>query len=112
MNLPEVPYEIAKELKELGFDWFTKNSWYADGVMCETGPDKDCYAPTQAEVCKWFRDKHEIFIEPVKTTDLEKFDCNVTRGSSLYITRGTHDTYEQAELAGIKRSIEILKERS
>lgn len=107
MNLPIVSLEIAEELRELNFDWFTRyfyfyysltNNWNLHRWMGEGDEDFNQFgdvcraAPYQAEVCKWLRDEHNIHWRELW------FDLDFK-------------SYEQAELVGIKKAIEILKQR-
>ena len=98
MNLETIDFETAKDLKKLGFDW-TPNpnecgQYYTDdgqlirnneALQYKKGISDFYLAPTQAEVAKWLRDKYGLYV---------------------FI-----DDFEQAEFAGIKKAIEILKER-
>lgn len=75
MNKLFVPYEIAKALKEKGFDepclsyWYTTNSvdpkirvkdMSYDGYINE--PDQHTTAPLYQQVFDWFRENHKIHI--------------------------------------------------
>lgn len=71
MKLQVVNFEIAKELKVLGFNWPTIR-WYDNdrflynSVSIEKYNDRDWQiaAFTQAEVVKWLRDIYDIHIQP------------------------------------------------
>lgn len=73
-----VSFEVAKILKEKGFDWYTYHyydeigrTWFED-VLCDwnhrTTPEVSC--PTQQMACRWFRKEHKIHIT---TEPLEMF---------------------------------------
>jgi hypothetical protein len=136
MNLEIVSYEVAVDLKELGFNWNTdkvyafvstpkENETYRrlnhndyetkiQLLPIDGWDDDPIYAPTQAEVCKWFRDVHDIFID-ISKDNQNMFDV-VIRWNNHWKPvggnmGGTWHFYEQAELAGIKKAIEILKEK-
>jgi hypothetical protein len=80
-----VSYEIAKKLKELGFDepclgyysdWGTQEPFL---ISCEYGQEKEscairrknylCSAPLLQQALDWFRDKHKIHIEVERDFD-------------------------------------------
>lgn len=119
MELKLVSKEIAIRLKKLLF------YWKCDAFMASTGSFwvdmvKDRYNlnagelafPTQALVCKWFRDVHNIFVTP-------SYDW--VGGNGYIVTVGVMDkssdilddrytTYEEAEEAGIIKAIELLNQ--
>lgn len=82
-----VSYEVAKLLKERGFDWFTYAYYTKDDVdtkpyfgmenLCpdnwngEVGEVNDLWfsAPTQQMACRWLREAHNIFIMPTIDSD-------------------------------------------
>ncbi len=102
-----VSYEQAVALKELGF----KESCLAfyNGKFLESSDyDFDCgtskdiglciVAPIYQQAFRWFREKYDLFIS---ITHYEN-------GYSINDLR-RFDTYEEAELACIKKLIEIVK---
>ena len=116
MNKEFIPYEQALELKELGFNemcvayWtsgiggyyldfkhFTNTHWMftADD---NKGRDKMCVAPLYQQAFRWFRDKYDLFISIM----------HYENGYSINDLR-RFDTYEEAELACLKKLIEIVK---
>ena len=113
MNLPIVDFETTKEVEEFGFNWKCDYHYDKHGDLDGHGrPDKldITYAPYQSEVVKWFRDEHDIYIEPSINLE-EKYDNVVVVDYNAEV-KENYSTYEAAELAGIKKAIEILKERS
>ena len=110
MNQEFIPYEQALELKELGYD--------IDSVSGYSYPDSDKLL-TQAilyqQAFRWFREKHGIMytvhnnIENWKNT----FHGAYTKINSNYESDYTNDfkTYEEAELACLKKLIEIVKNK-
>ncbi len=109
MNKEFIPYEQALELKELGFDEkcfqiYNHNGFY-DGWsnipkhLMKTFID----APLYQQAFRWFREKYGLHqhIEYVNVADRYEgwvsgimFDCK---------------TYEEAELACLKKLIKIIK---
>lgn len=126
MNLPIVPFEVAKDLKELGFDWNTLSSYNPEGtymppwnineedlneedfwVNNKTNKDGFITAPTQAEVVKWFRDEYNINLQFLLDNDGWRYYIN----DDAFGSNKSFDVYEEAELEGIKSAIRILKHK-
>ena len=127
MKTEFIPYEQAVELKELGFDepCFGRYDgrdenkgkiWYE---MPNLGkgwiPVKDVLAPLYQQAFRWFREKS--FICHV-TNDLsdnlhdEIYVYVMTKGYGDLIDRSEeYRTYEEAELACLKKLIEISKNK-
>jgi hypothetical protein len=115
MNREFIPYELALELKQLGFDEPCLASYYHAGRrldICEyiNHGEYTVLAPTYSQAFRWFRDKYDLYcyVEPYKDN---QFDYVVV--SDLF---GQEDcdgellnTYEEAELACLKKLIEIAK---
>ena len=66
-----VPYEIALELKELGFDEHCFGYFYTEDKFFETKIknselEEECSisAPTFSQALRWFREKYDLVIEP------------------------------------------------
>ncbi len=71
-----VPYEIALELKELGFDeecfgYYTRKGKHEGRIWYEMSnrgqesiPVGDVLAPTFSQAFRWFREKYDLVIEP------------------------------------------------
>ena len=105
-----IPYEQALALKGLGFDEECFSFYNAIGELYESegyySYSKNVHqfevvAPLYQQAFRWFREKHGLwqFIE---------FDDNhynpVVQSSLVYYC----DTYEEAELACLKKLIELL----
>ena len=118
-----IPYEQALELKELGFDeecfgYYDIDNGYAIGyAFCYSNVksqlENGCSAPTFSQAFRWFREKS--FICHV-TNDLsdscydEIYVYVMTKGYGDLIDRSEeYRTYEEAELACLKKLIEIAK---
>ena len=99
MNKEFVPYQEALELKELGFD--EPCFGYRDGVghlMIRPMPHCAISAPTFSQAFRWFREKYDLFIAIV----------HYENGYSINDLR-RFETYEEAELACLRKLIEIVK---
>lgn len=100
-----VPYELGLELKQLGFKE-TCLGWFADsylriGAIVENKHvqgEGETLAPTYSQAFRWFREKYDLFISIV----------HYVNGYSINDLR-RFDTYEEAELACLKKLIEIVK---
>ena len=108
-----VSYEIALELKKLGFDEPCFGRIYADGGIellsylyknsDQIGEVTSCSAPLYQQAFRWFREKYGVYARPDKF-DVDKWwvdwgDWN----SSIY------GTYEEAEHEWLLKMIEIAK---
>ncbi len=105
-----VPYELALELKQLGFNepcfgvYATK-----DGDVRKSGYYEIGDAPTYYQAFRWFSDKHGFYLDIYRIG--KKFNAGIedmNMGSSKeMVVEGV--SYEEAELAGLKKLIEIHK---
>jgi hypothetical protein len=132
MNKEFIPYEQALELKELGFDSvcfgfynprheigdLRASPLYEHSGGCFDNYNRTDYlvsAPLYQQAFRWFREKHGIMytvhnnIENWKNT----FHGAYTKINSNYESDYTNDfaTYEEAELACLKKLIEIVKNK-
>jgi len=126
-----VPYEIALELKEIGFDETCITNYY-DGELenptVDTYPNNNKYlaekhsefgecisAPLWQQAFRWFREKHNIHVSPnlIEVGDIVyNFTYRIWKRKRLSdpILLFGCATYEEAELICLKRLIEIVKE--
>ncbi len=134
-----VPYELALELKQLGFDelciayytvvpedninWFTISEQAVTGSSNIFGSSKNyntewfktegtISAPTYAQVFRWFREKHGLnsFVYHYGEDgilDIIYFAYNIN--DNLYAS--DFRTYEEAELACLRKLIEITNDK-
>lgn len=132
MNKEFIPYEEALALKELGYNelnfaTYINESALDERAYCKNGEDwvngKCCSAPLYQQTFKWFRDNYNLnsFIYPVeyknneRSLDIEEheFAFNILRGNypEYFISpeESEFDTYEEAELACLRKLIEIAK---
>jgi hypothetical protein len=111
MNKEFIPYEQALELKELGFK---KDN---DFGLLYKGDDIPSILYQQA--FRWFREKHNLFsvidvdqtMEPLFCYSLSKYKGNFQWDNILPTYSELYYTYEEAELACLKKLIEIVKNK-
>jgi hypothetical protein len=125
MNKEFIPYEQALELKELGFDEecvfkYSIHRYY--GIIYEItngctnkGLYKgSCTAPLYQQAFRWFREKEgyhiDLFVDDDKTFGFCITYFTYTARVDKPIQRG-FKTYEEAELACLKKLIEIVKSK-
>jgi hypothetical protein len=134
MNKEFVPYEEALALKELGFDepclaWFSDRSIRIVGVNgCAlsslpvnsnfNGDDEFVTAPLYQQAFRWFRKEHNLrsFVD-TRVYDVDSpnqwiYDFQIKMGNGVDTQpfySGDFDSYEEAELACLKKLIEIVK---
>jgi hypothetical protein len=123
MNKEFIPYKQALELKELGFDekclaYYNINPIFNKPLLIEE-PFNDNWclpAPLYQQVFRWFREKYGIDISI--NTIYSKYNENTSKkyggvidNESVFTNVGFYDTYEEAELACLKKLIEILKNK-
>jgi hypothetical protein len=120
MNKEFIPYEQALELKELGFDEECLKKQYHhenDFVNVHFPNDLDCQIPLYQQAFRWFREKYnitsEISISANHRNDAKKWMHSVTNLEVMLYTNSdtTFETYEEAELACLKKLIEIVKNK-
>ncbi len=120
MEKEVVPYEIALELKELGFDE-PCFGYYENGEFVfwhDSKQEKElllnCSAPTFSQAFKWFREKYKIFscimTEYSYGGNISAYHINGLHQSN--ISKGDFYTYEEAELACLVKLIEIVKKQN
>jgi hypothetical protein len=113
-----VPYGLALELKELGFDEPCFGYYHNLGLHQLLLSQRDlradnndsieyCVAPTYSQAFRWFREKYAlcIVIKPIDDKNLE-LGYNLLKNGLMM---GSHPTYEEAELACLQKLIEILQ---
>ena len=115
-----VSFEVAKLLKEKGFDEYCSKSYFKmDKTLKESGFSEwekvnEIKAPTQSLAIKWLREVHNIFIEIGTSIDLNgnyHFSYTILDNECKYIRRGYSDfdwNYEEAAETAIKYCLENL----
>lgn len=114
-NKEFVPYAESLALEKLGFDdfcfaWHVSESYGLEigGVIKEDLIRDAVLAPTFSQAFRFFRDKHDL------PSNLELFDDGWDYVIYLDITEevdfneGPWNTYEEAELACLRKLIEIV----
>jgi hypothetical protein len=120
-----IPYEQALELKELGFDELSLDAYYKTtdgGVSLVRFPDEERQinypferipAPLYQQAFRWFREKYELIfhIECDYNSFLGYKDGYIPIYSLYPYIHDCYKTYEEAELACLKKLIEIVKNK-
>lgn len=111
-----VSFEIAKKLKDLGFDesslFFYREDDEDKCVHCVdinkplTHYNGAIIAPTISQVLKWLRDNKILIIPVPSYFNAEgiciSWDCDIWADDNYECCRGDKKTYEEAALAGIE----------
>jgi hypothetical protein len=124
------PYEEALALKELGFDEPCLKFYVAEKLILaldaengDTNSKLNGYnplyvsAPTYSQAFRWFREKynflHHISWVYKKTEDIQWFfdikGINMTNNNILPHSETRFATYEEAELACLKKLIQLAR---
>jgi hypothetical protein len=118
MNKEFIPYEQALELEELGFKelcLFYYGNNEALRIYHQSEISRDLIAaPLYQQAFRWFREKYNIDISI--NTIYSKYNENTSKkyggaidNESVFTNVGFYNTYEEAELACLKKLIDILK---
>jgi hypothetical protein len=117
MNKEFIPYEQALELKELGFNELCL-FYYTDNESLRIYHQSEIYddlvgAPLYQQAFRWFREKYGIMYTVDNNIIGNTFHGSYTKINSDYQSDYTDDfaTYEEAELACLKKLIEIVKQK-
>jgi hypothetical protein len=119
-----IQYEQALALKELGFDEPCQLGWYLPhpeiAIKAGVEPHRwqlipthpllnQILSPTFSQAFRWFREKYSLYTNITKYNDendtQDKFYHYISDG----YMREEFNTYEEAELACLKKLIEIVK---
>ena len=116
-----IPYEQNLEIRNLGFDepcfgWFT-NSYLRIGSVVENkhvqGED-EILAPLYQQAFRWFREKHQcessIIAMFLPYENYKEYQFIITYKESE-IVETNFNSYEEAELACLKKLIEVVKNK-
>ena len=123
MNKEFIPYEQALELKELGFneDVFAVYEIideYTQKFLFEYKNRDNIFsyqiaAPLYQQAFRWFREKYGLWQIVMQNTDKDwTYDIMPIIGMIDYKIFDVFDNYEEAELACLKKLIEIVKQKS
>jgi hypothetical protein len=116
-------YDI-ENFKENKFDYRGKfNIDYSSEDDYIINTDKSYYiaAPTFYQAFRWFREKYDLFpiVQPYFPSNrltwniifMDNFSINVGDGDGEYVESEIIGSYEEAEIACLKKMIEIVKEK-
>ena len=116
-----IPYEEALELKELGFDESCFEHYLKNGDLKRMGGYVNysmgfiqCIAPLYQQVFRWFREEHGLWSEITKEGTAKHnilysiWDYN---GLKSFMFESKEESYEKAELACLRKLIEIVKKK-
>ena len=127
INNQFIPYNLALELKELGFDeqciaYYVNNQdkliFDITGVNNFTRTNygsvlgKHCQAaPLWQQVFEFFREKYNLHYIIYKNINIDGYDfCEITTDN--IINKNSYVTYEEARLECLKKLIELAKEQN
>lgn len=117
------PYQEALEMKELGFDEGYYFARYADSANLIPREEEDGWAwhltksanaPLYQQAFRWFREKYGLRIRNYVFVNMSG---GISEGFEVFkyakdtIDRVAALTYEEAELACLKKLIEIVKNK-
>jgi hypothetical protein len=108
-----IPYEQALALKELGFDEPCLAIYSFKDLRIGTFSNlssayNTILAPTYQQAFRWFIEKHSFYNQIHKRYGWEGIIRNSVNGT-LEWNDGTYNSPEEAELACLKKLIEIVK---
>ena len=131
-----VPYQPSLDMKELGFDepclaffWNTGKFYtcadYVHTISYHTQNQLGDYnydstsAPLYQQAFKWFREKYRLYldIDPMEKYNFYYTIYDITQNKNekieneMYVFDSPERTYQEAELACLKKLIEIVKEK-
>ena len=121
MNKEFIPYEQALDLKELGFNEPCLGAFIGKELkIFSFSNDLKGYVnytnliigtPTFLQAFRWFREKHDLFgVVEGKGYDHKKYYIYSINGK-WHSSQPGFDNYEEAELACLKKLIEIVKNK-
>ena len=118
-----VSLEIAKLLKDAGFDWKCINRYIKDTdllVPClgeanwndaEWGMNDYKSAPTLTVAQKWLREVKNVDVFAYRNEPKDKFESIVSFDKEWSTTGMCINTYEEALESGIKKVLEMILEK-
>ena len=128
MDREFIPYELALELKQLGFDepclaWFSDRNIRivgVEGCVVSSLPinsnfnedDEFVSAPTYSQAFRWFREKHKLIagIFPNNHSLQDNVSYIGYVGKFKKGNVEVYETYEEAELGCLRDLIKLVKE--
>lgn len=126
MNKEFIPWEQAFELKQLGFKEECLGEWQNlksgknlvvyeeyDRIFDVPVLGADIGAPLYQQAFRWFREKYQLFSWVKVEYEYGGYSCGIyiTGVRQSDIANGPYSTYEEAELACLRKLIEIVKNK-
>jgi len=112
-----VPYEQALALKDLGFDEPCITSYNKSEKLFKIWEDEQvigitkCSAPTFSQAFRWLREKYGLYSWITIELGNKSTFCWVLSGEHTSTQYAAYfHTYEEAELACLRKLIEIVKQ--
>ena len=114
-----VSLEVAKLLKEAGFDWEIK-TFYFNNELGETMlgdvknhnfSNKFISAPTLTVVQQWLREVKNVDVFAYRNEPKDKFESIVSVNKKWSTTGMCINTYEEALETAIKKALEMILEK-
>jgi hypothetical protein len=115
-----VPYQESLELKELGFDEPCFGMYNRDKKLFIISPTNQTSfeflcTPTFSQAFRWFREKCELYSCINNFTEelgnKKVYFIYEIRNPEQFELSETYNTYEEAELACLRKLIEIVKSK-
>jgi hypothetical protein len=106
-----IPYELALELKQLGFDepclgYYLASTLFISNDNVYNSTDIPVIkAPLYSQAFRWFRNKFNCH----HTINLNKKYVGIAYSSVVNFSIDEFNTYEEAELACLKKLIETIR---
>jgi hypothetical protein len=124
MNKEFIPYEQALELKELGYNvqyfgeyfemdgekYIVDDKHARDGWWLEHAEELNVNAVLYQQAFKFLREKYNLYPEIIYSARDKKWVCQTSDCIGFELL-GWYQTYEEAELACLKKLIEIVKNK-
>jgi hypothetical protein len=124
MEAEFIPYELALALKELGFDEICLSAFFEDKIKrCDNVQNSKCdylSAPLCQQAFRFFREKHNLLGNIYSNASGWLWEIHDNIGGTHRFgsewsgdceESGMFTSYEKAELACLKKLIEIVKEK-
>jgi len=121
-----IPYQIALDMKSIGFDepcqgYYDVDNGYSIGyAFCysdrKSQPENGCLAPLYQQAFRWFREKyglhrHICYFEDTTVWHGDIYDIKNGGLMNPPMELTNYKTYEEAELACLKKLIKIVKSK-
>ena len=115
MNKEFIPYEQALSMEKLGFvekcfGFYTLEGYYFPNTTPLNSLTYGCDAPLYQQAFRWFREKFESTIHIYQYQDTQRWDFDIYDNipKEEDFCNPSYNTYEEAELACLKKLIEMV----